>query len=424
MATRGMVREPSAMLGPARHGLFEFTGLGWGLALPVFLLSLLGLFCIHATDRLGAAGASGETEWIFAEWAAVLGPATVRQLAFILTGVGLMIVTLLPSYTRIGKHAYLFYGLVMAALVALIIDRYVWDVPDWLIPVRRNTRRWLTLGSYFSIQPSEFMKLGLILALARYLRYRDSYRTWAGLVPPFLFTVAPMLLILKQPDLGTLLMLLPVLFCMLFVAGARKRHLVTVILAGAALLPAFYAWGMSDYQRDRIRVVFMQSSPDERWHMDKGYQLRQAKIALALGGLTGEGYGRGLFLEANTQLLPEENNDFIFAIIGHQFGLIGCLVLISLYAVIVICGVEIATKTNDPFGRLLAVGVIVMIVLQALLNVCENIGMAPITGITLPFVSAGGSSVWANFIALGLLVNVAQRRPMMMMRKPFEHRDG
>jgi rod shape determining protein RodA len=231
-----------------------------------------------------------------------------------------------------------------------------------------------------------------------------------------------MFLILFQPDLGTLLMLLPVLLAMLFVAGARPRHLLTVLLLGCALLPAFYFYGMKEYQRTRIQVLFKQASADEAWHMDQGYQLRQSKIALGTGGLTGTGYGEGIFVQYG-DLLPEEHNDFIFAIIGHQWGLIGGVLVILAYGVIVLCGLEVATVTNDPFGRLLAVGVVVMIVAQALLNICMTVGLAPITGMTLPFVSAGGSSLWANFLALGLLVNVAQRRPMLIARAPFEHRD-
>jgi rod shape determining protein RodA len=292
------------------------------------------------------------------------------------------------------------------------------DLP--LIPVRRDVRRWIDLGPH-SVQPSEFMKVALILALAWYLRYRKSYRAWLGLIPPFLLTLAPMVLILMQPDLGTLLMLLPVLFMMLFVAGARLRHLATIVLLGCATLPAFYFFGMKPYQRERVQVVFKQNTADETWQMGPGYQLRQGLTALGTGGLTGEGYGEGAFVRYD--LLPEEQNDFIFAVIGNQWGLVGCVIVILAYVVIIICGLEVALVTNDPFGRLLAVGVVVMIVVQALLNICMNLGLAPITGMTLPFVSAGGSSLWANFLALGLLVNVAQRRPMLIAHPPFEYSD-
>lgn len=122
-------------------------------------------------------------------------------------------------------------------------------------------------------------------------------------------------------------------------------------------------------------------------------------------------------------LLPEDHNDFIFAIFGHQWGFLGGVLLLLAYGAIVLFGLEVASTTNDPFGRLLAVGVVVMIVVQALLNIGMNIGLAPITGMPLPFVSAGGSSLWANFLALGLLLNVARRRPLLIAEPPFEHTD-
>ncbi len=406
----------------------NLTRLGWGLAIPVLVLSFFGIASIHATDRmitnvveLGQAGrvAPAEKDWV--DWfLKQVGPLTLRQGLYLVTGVGLLLLVLVPSYRRIGQYAYWIYWSLVVLLALLLLDKYGIDLP-FISGSRRDTVwRWIRFGP-MSIQPSEFMKVGLILALAYYLRYRSSYRTWRGLIPPFLLTLLPMLLILKQPDLGTLLMLLPVLFVMLLVAGARLRHLATIVLLGCAMVPAFYFFGMEDYQRDRIQVLFKQNTDDQQWHMKQGYQLRQSLIALGTGGLTGEGYGAGAFVRYD--LLPEEHNDFIFAVIGNQWGLIGCLVVILAYVVIIICGLEVAMVTNDPFGRLLAVGVVVMIVVQALLNICMTLGLAPITGMTLPFVSAGGSSLWANFLALGLLVNVAQRRPMLIAHPPFEHQD-
>jgi cell division protein FtsW (lipid II flippase) len=411
--------------------LLNLTRLGWGLAVPVVFLAAVGLACIHATDRTASMLAAPDAEtsgvddagWVVRVYRAI-GPLTSRQLAYIVTGVGLMLLALVPSYQKIGKYAYPIYTLVIVLLLLLVVGRFFdrYGLPGLpFVPERRGTYRWIGFGP-FQIQPSEFMKVALILCLARYLRFRSSYRTWRGLIAPFLLTMLPMVLILFQPDLGTLLMLLPVLFAMLFVAGARLRHLLIVIVLGCASMPVFYLYGMKEYQRDRIRVLFRQNVDDEMWHMDEGYQLRQSKIALGTGRIFGQGYGEGMFVQYR-DLLPEEHNDFIFAIIGHQWGLVGGILVILAYSVIVLFGLEVAVCTNDPFGRLLAIGVIVMIVVQALLNICMNIGLAPITGMTLPFVSAGGSSLWANFLALGLLLNVAQRRPMLIARPPFEYRD-
>ncbi len=410
----------------ARRRFFQLTQLGWGLALSVLVLALLGLSAIRATDRSVDPQTAPlmNREFDPAPPSLVrvvqqtVGVNTLRQGVYFVTGIALLLLTLAVNYRRAGDFAYPIYWLTIIALALLLVDRFGFDLP--FIRPRRDTWRWIEFGE-FALQPSEFMKVALILGLARYLRFRDSYRTWPGLVPPFLMTVLPMLLILKQPDLGTLLMLLPVLFAMLFAAGARLRHLAIIIVAGLALLPAFYFFGMHDYQRQRFLVLLKQNTADERWHMNEGFQLRQSLIALGTGGVRGQGWAEGAFVQY--KLLPEEHNDFIFAILGHQWGLAGASVILLAYIWISVLGFEVAGVTNDPFGRLLAVGVVAMIVTQALLNVCMTIGLAPITGMTLPFVSYGGSSLWANFIALGLLISVAQHRPLLIANPPFEHRD-
>jgi len=406
------------MSAPARASL---TRLGWTLALPVLFLLLVGLLVIHVTDRTPAlpesqAPAAGEAGWL-ATALKTAGPLAVKQTVYALAGLALLILALLVGYQKIGRLAYPAYAVTMLALVALVVDRYI-DLP--LIPVRNESRRWISLGP-LSLQPSEFVKIFLVVTLARYLRFRNSYRTWWGLLPPFLLTVAPMALILKQPDLGTTLLLLPVLFAMLFAAGARRRHLATIVALGLATLPLFYVFGMKPYQRERILVLLRQDDPDPRWHLGPGYQLHQSKTAIGSGGTTGEGFGRGVFVQY--ELLPEEHNDFVFAIVCNQWGLVGAVFVLLAYAVLAVAGFEVATVTNDPFGRLIAVGIVAMIVVQALLNMCVTLGLAPISGMPLPFVSAGGSSLWTNFIALGLLISVAQRRPLLIAHPPFEHRD-
>ncbi|MFN0138110.1 MAG: FtsW/RodA/SpoVE family cell cycle protein [Phycisphaerae bacterium] len=400
----------------------NLTRLGWTLAASVLLLATIGVAAIHATEF---ADASGEQIHVDDAHSAlqrlidVVGLNTLKQIGFLLAGGGLVVGVIRAGYLRIGRLAYLVYWAVIAMLASLVIDRYLIDLP--FAQEVRNTNRWFGYGA-FRVQPSEFMKLALVLALARYLRFRTSYRTWVGLIPPMALTLMPMFLILKQPDLGTLLMLPPVLFAMLYSAGARVRHLGIVLGIGIAFAPLFYVFGMHEYQKDRIDVLLKQDAADERWHMSKGYQLRQSKIALGTGGLLGEGYREGEFVRYEG-LLPEGHNDFIFAIVGNQWGFVGAVVLVLAYVIIVFIGVEVAMMTNDPFGRLLAVGIVVMIVFQAMLNICMTVGLAPITGMPLPFVSQGGSSLLTNCIAMGLLVSVAQRRPMLIANPPFEHGD-
>lgn len=408
--------------------ILNLTRLGWTLAICVSALTFTGLAAIHATDQtrvdvvtqLDTLDPSVDDSNWFEQSLAAIGATTLRQALYFVTGVGLMLMTIAVGYRRLGRWAWPLYWIIIFLLVMLVLDRSIPQIDIPLIEERRDTWRWISLGP-LSLQPSEFMKFALILALASYLRFRDSYRTWRGLAAPFVLTLLPMGLIVKQPDLGTTLMLLPVLFAMLFVAGARIRHLAVIVMLGLASLPVIYFYGMKDYQRQRVQVLWKQNIDDERWHMNEGYQLRQALIALGSGGVWGEGWKEGAF--TRYELLPESHNDCVFALVGNQWGLIGAALVIVAYIVIVISGLEVAARTRDPLGRLCAVGVVTMIVVQALLNICMNIGLAPITGMTLPFVSAGGSSLWANFIALGLLVSVAQHRPMLLTRRPFEHED-
>jgi rod shape determining protein RodA len=293
------------------------------------------------------------------------------------------------------------------------------------------------------------MKIVYVLALAWYLRYRRNFRTLFGLVAPFVLTLIPMALILIQPDLGTVLLFLPVLFAMLYSAGAKVKHLSIIVLL--ALLSAPFFWfQIKSYQRLRVIGVVLQSQKlrdyliehpkvweaiigqrtvqdaDEaakwrseltEWDRQSGYQLMRSKTAIGSGGLLGQGWNKGVFVEYD--FLPEKHNDLIFAMIGHQWGLLGTVLVILCYAAIVIIGFDVATLTNDPFGRLVAVGLSTMLAAQAITNLCMAVGIGPITGITLPFVSAGGSSIISSFLCIGLLISVAHRRPMLIANPPF-----
>jgi len=415
--------QAGRFLRPTHHAL-------WVLV-PVAVLCAVGLASIRGIEK-GDLGTAAE------------GPFR-HQLVFLAVGILLMILAVTTSYQRIGRHSYLIYAVCFLLLVAVVADRWV-DVP--FVPCVRGSRRWIRVAG-FQIQPSELMKIGYLLALAWYLRFRRNYRTVGGLAGPFLLTLAPMVLIKMQPDLGMMLIMLPVLFVMLFVAGARGRHLALIALAALAALPLFWM-KMEMYQRLRVTAVFLQSpvirewiaahpntwlrlgppevrrNPEEarRWQLEaaewdvrRGYQLVRSKVALGSGGVLGNGWGRGTFIEYD--FLPDKHNDFIFAIIGHQFGLVGCILVLLCYAAIVVTGFDIATLTNDPFGKLLAVGITVLLATQVITNVAMTIGLGPITGLTLPFVSYGGSSMIASFVMVGLLINIAQRRPLLIAHEPF-----
>jgi len=254
---------------------------------------------------------------------------------------------------------------------------------------------------------------------------------------PFFVTAVPMGLILVEPDLGTTLLMIPVPFVMLFMAGAKKRHLGLLVLLGMLCLPVVWR-KMEPYQRMRIVGLLLQHDPlRERiiahpeeythlctkrqaieWEADSGLQLVRGKAALGSGGLLGQGWGQGTYVEYD--FLPDRHNDFVFALVGHQWGLVGCLVALACYVAIVFAGVEIAAVSPDPLGRLLAVGVVTVIAAQVLINVGMTTGLMPITGMTLPFVSFGGSSLVTNFVGVGLLISVSRHRPFLLYKKSFE----
>jgi cell division protein FtsW (lipid II flippase) len=287
------------------------------------------------------------------------------------------------------------------------------------------------------LQPSEVCKLAYILALAWYLRYRSNYRRFTALVGPFALTLLPMLLILLEPDLGTVLLMMPILFTMLFVAGAKIKHLLIVVLMALVVSPLLWS-KMQPYQRTRISSVLLQNEwfqekaqrypmlgkvlvgekfSKKKWDDDWGYHLLRSKLAVAYGEMTGYGFRRGPFIKYN--FLPARHNDFIFAVIAHQWGFVGSLGLLLLYVIVIACGLEIAGNNTDPFGRLLAIGIVAMFAVEVIVNVSMTVGLMPITGLTLPLVSYGGSSLLVSMISIGLLNNVGRCRPFSVARKPF-----
>jgi cell division protein FtsW (lipid II flippase) len=340
----------------------------------------------------------------------------------------------LVNYRRLGAISHWLYAGILVLLALLVVSRYVVPLP--FFPEINNAHCWIRLRKGLpAIQPSEFCKLAYILALAWYLRYRSNYHSFRALVGPFVLTLIPMALILVEPDLGTVMLMMPVLFVMLFIAGAQGKHLLLIILLAVLVSPSLW-FKMQAYQRARISAVLLQSdwvrekaeqSPmlsevlvggkfnDTLWQRKWGYHITRSKLAIASGGLTGQGLGRGDFTKY--KFLPERHNDFIFSVIAHQTGFLGCLAFLGLYVILVICGLEIAADNIDPFARLLAVGIVAMIAVQVLVNVGMTLGLMPITGLTLPFVSYGGSSLLVNLMAVGLLNNVGRCRPFTVAPK-------
>ncbi len=376
---------------------------GWVILAAALLLTGLGLLGVYA----GEAGADD------------LPAKTLRQIMFLCIGLAGFVVIQAVGYREIGRWAYPLFAIVLVLLVLLVVARKVNMAP--IIAPRRHAYRWIFLGP-INIQVSEYAKIVYVLALAFYLRYRTNYRSVRGLLVPFILTLVPLGLILKEPDLGTSILLLPTLFVMLFAAGAKNKHLAFILTLGVMAVPAFYYSPlMNPYQRERIEALLHQDQTDQRWLLNAGYQLNQSKIAMGSGRMFGQGFAEGAFFRHD--LLPEEHNDFIFAVLAHQWGFAGAIVVLLCYLAIMASGLTIASMTNDPLGRLLAVGVCALICAQTCINIGMTMGLMPITGMSLPFVSIGGSGLITNYLSIGLLVSVSRRRVHDIARKPFEYDD-
>jgi len=372
--------------------------------------------------------------------AAELASYWKKQLVFAVVGAAGFVAANLVNYRRLGAVSHWIYLATVLLLAVILLGKYV-SLP--FVPLRGGAHRWIVLriGSHSlpAIQPSEFCKLAYILALAWYLRFRSNYSRFSALLGPFAVTLVPMVLILLEPDLGTVMLMIPVFFTMLFVAGARIRHLAMIVLLAVVVSPAMW-FMLRPYQRVRISSVLLQSRSvrdkaqnhpalgkllvgskftERSWRNEWGYHLVRSKFAVASGGWSGAGYGQGPFVKYD--FLPERHNDFIFSVIAHQVGFIGCIGFLLLYVLLVVCGLEIAVHNTDPFGRLMAMGIVAMFVVEVAINVGMTLGLMPITGLTLPFVSYGGSSLLVNMMAVGLLNNVGRCRPFSVApRKGIE----
>jgi rod shape determining protein RodA len=278
-----------------------------------------------------------------------------------------------------------------------------------------GAQRWIDLR-FFQLQPSEVMKIALVLALARYfhtLNFEDIGRI-GYLVVPVLMVVAPVMLILRQPDLGTAIMLAAGSAVIFFLSGVRWWKFVLVGMAGLASIPV--AWNfLHEYQKKRI-LTFLDPEKDP---LGSGYHILQSKIAMGSGGMTGKGFIRGT--QSHLNFLPEKQTDFIFTMLAEEFGLLGGLALIGLYAMIMIYGFAIAVRARSQFARLVGMGVITTFSLYVFINIAMVMGVIPVVGVPLPLVSYGGTAMLTVMIGFGLLMNVYVHRDTRIGRRWSDH---
>lgn len=317
---------------------------------------------------------------------------TARQ--FMWAGIGIMVLLLVLAvdYKVLNRLAYLFYFINIGLLVfVLVAGKAV-----------LGAQRWLHLG-VFSFQPSELAKVVIIMVLARYLGDRKGHISLSCLVCTFVFVLIPMILVVQQPDLGTALVMLPILLAVLYIAGVSKKYLVTLVGAGLVVAP-FLWFILKDYQKSRL-LVFVNPNADP---LGAGYATNQARIAIGSGGFFGKGWLSGT--QTQLRFLPENRTDFVFATIGEEFGFIGSVIILGLYAFIIIRGLQTAQQAKDMPGKLLAGGISVMLLMHVFVNVGMALGIMPVVGLPLPLISYGGSCLVTTMLSIGFLINIRMRR--------------
>jgi rod shape determining protein RodA len=333
-----------------------------------------------------------------------------KQIVWYTVGFVLLAVVLLLDYNLIGNLTYIFYGIGLVLLVGVLFT-----------PPINNATSWYNLG-FFSFQPAELMKIITILTLAKYLAKKaeqeEPFSHLIELIPVFVLIGVPTLLILIQPDLGNAVVFSGILLSMMIAGGVRIKHFALFAILAAAffgVMTYLYHFKQSiffklikPYQWDRI-VYWLNPELDP---VGQGFQLKQSLIAIGSGQLTGKGLTGGT--QAKFGWVPVGESDFIFTVIAEELGFLGASLLIFLFFLLIYRMVRIAMDAKDPFGSYLVSGVIGMFVFQIFENIGMTIQLMPITGITLPFISYGGSSLITNFLIVSLVLNVGMRRKKLM----------
>jgi len=340
------------------------------LVLTTFIIIFIGLLLLFSASR-GMASKEG----IF-----------FKQLLWVLFGLGLMYMVKNIDYRDVKKFAPLLYIAILACLVLVLI-----------IGKGAGATRWIRMGG-FNFQPSEFAKLAVIIALSAFLAEKNAAKVHI-LAASLMIIGIPFIFILKQPDLGTAFIFIILFFAITHQAGAKKSHLFFLVMAGLVMSPVFWLV-MKGYQKDRI-LTFINPMRDP---LGRGYNLIQSIITIGSGGIAGKGYLRGT--QTKLAFLPEYHTDFIFCVLAEEFGFIGVLVLLILYYFFFRAILDIIYSTQDRFGRLMGAGILSMFISHVFINTAMTMGLFPVVGIPLPFISYGGSSLMVSLVSVMLLVNI------------------
>lgn len=347
------------------------------LLFSIILISVLGVMFVYSATCSRTGGVS---------------PLVVKQLIWVAAGALFLLVIANMDYLKILDYAYFAYAVNLAFLVFLLLfggERY-------------GARRWIDLGPV-SIQPSEFVKITVILALAAFLgERREKIGTLKNFIGAILIVMPAILLIFLQPDLGTALVLIPILFAVLFVCGEKIKYIGTSAALGLLSMPVFWSL-LKGYQKTRL-MVFINPNLDP---LGAGYTIIQSKIAIGSGGLFGKGFLNGT--QSYLKFLPERHTDFIFSVIGEEWGFVGALLLIALYTLVIMRGIKIMSTSGNIYGKAIAAGVVTLIAFQVIVNISMTIGLMPVVGLPLPVISYGGSNTIATLIGAGFLLSISRK---------------
>jgi rod shape determining protein RodA len=351
----------------------------WFLLGLVLLLTTLGLVNLYSTTIQSTAGGT---------------PVYIKQMYWAAFGLCLLLVLVFFDYHLLFPMAYPLYFVSIALLAGvLLFGRMV-----------SGSQRWLNLG-FFSFQPSELAKIALILALAKYFFTNELNRRYGfrDLLIPLGMALLPALLIMKQPDLGTALLLICVSLSIFLLLGVEWKTLLISLGSVVVSLPLFWMF-LKDYQKKRI-LIFIQPESDP---LGAGYHIIQSKIAVGSGGFWGKGFLKGT--QGQLRFLPEQHTDFALSVLAEEWGFIGTMVIVTLFLILILWALNIARQSKDRFGTVLALGICSNLFWQSLVNMGMVVGLVPVVGVPLPFISYGGSSIIASLVGVGILLNIHMRR--------------
>lgn len=325
----------------------------------------------------------------------------IKQIIWLAIGFAVLCCSLFIDYQKLRAASPWLYGLIVILLLAVLVAGKEVN----------GSKRWLEIAG-FQFQPSEFMKVVIVIQLASYFSSQDvsSFPSIQKLVYPIIMVLVPVFLILAEPDLGTAISIMAISTTLIFFVGVRWKYLVILVLSILPLILPIWEHVLKPYQKRRV-LILLRPDLDP---LGAGYHIRQSKIAIGSGMAWGKGFLNGT--QNKLHFLPEKHTDFIFSVWAEEWGFVGCVALLFLFCLLIFLTLRVARRSRDRFGSLIVVGMSSLILWQALINIGMVIGVLPVVGITLPFVSYGGSSLITLCLAIGMIENVSMRRYVFQTR--------